>query len=129
MADPARLTHILDGGTAGLHPSAAYILRKQIEEADIVVIGKTDLLTSSDIEALEARVVRAYPGVTVSAVSAKTGDGLDTWLGELQRHAAVGQRLADVDYDVYAEGEAVLGWLNATVTLRGEPPTVLPSLT
>jgi hypothetical protein len=32
-----------------------------------------------------------------------------------------GQRIAEVDYDVYAEGEAVLGWLNATITLRGEP--------
>ncbi|HVN79638.1 MAG TPA: hypothetical protein VMW38_11625 [Terriglobia bacterium] len=28
---------------------------------------------------------------------------------------------AEVDYDVYAEGEAVLGWLNATITLRGKP--------
>jgi hypothetical protein len=28
--------------------------------------------------------------------------------------------LADVDYDVYAEGEAVLGWLNATFELCGD---------
>jgi hypothetical protein len=32
-----------------------------------------------------------------------------------------GQRLAQVDYDIYAEGEAVLGWLNAAIALRGEP--------
>ena len=31
MTDPERLRDILAGGTAGLHPSSAYIFRKQIE--------------------------------------------------------------------------------------------------
>ena len=30
-----------------------------------------------------------------------------------------GKRLVEVDYDVYAEGEAVLGWLNTTIELSG----------
>lgn len=121
MADPVRLTDILEGGTAGLHPSAAYIFRKQIEEADIIVISKTDLLTPSELDALKTRVKQVFPGSAVSAVSAKTGEGLDAWLDEVMRSSDAGQRLAEVDYDVYAEGEAVLGWLNAIVTLRGEP--------
>jgi hypothetical protein len=37
------------------------------------------------------------------------------------RRSDSGQRLAEVDYDVYAEGEAVLGWLNATIKLNGDP--------
>lgn len=28
---------------------------------------------------------------------------------------------ARLDYDIYAKGEAVLGWLNATVQVRGDP--------
>jgi hypothetical protein len=28
----------------------------------------------------------------------------------------------DIDYEVYAEGEALLGWLNATVQVRGAAP-------
>jgi hypothetical protein len=28
----------------------------------------------------------------------------------------------EVDYELYAEGEALLGWLNATVQVRGTPP-------
>ena len=28
----------------------------------------------------------------------------------------------DVDYDTYAEGEALLGWLNATVRVRSAAP-------
>ncbi|NQT20011.1 MAG: cobalamin synthesis protein P47K, partial [Planctomycetes bacterium] len=106
--------------TAGLHPSAAYIFRKQIEEADIVVVSKTDRLTSSDLAALKARVAQAYPTADVFTLSAKTGEGLDAWLDVVTTRSDAGQHLAEVDYDVYAEGEAVLGWLNASFTLSGE---------
>jgi len=120
MADPLRLSDILDGGTAGLHPSAAYIFRKQLEEADLVLISKSDLLTSGELQVLKSRLVQAYPGVEVSIVSAKTGDGIDPWLDTVSKQSESGRRIAEVDYDIYAEGEAVLGWLNATITLRGE---------
>ncbi|MCX6236870.1 MAG: hypothetical protein NTY07_04805 [Bacteroidia bacterium] len=53
-------------------------------------------------------------------ISAKTGDGIDEWLKEVLNRTDAGQRLAEVDYDIYAEGEAVLGWLNSTIELSGE---------
>ena len=121
MMDPARLKVILDGGTADLHPSAAYIYRKQMEEADIAVISKADLLCSGDLGVLEARMAALYPGTTVCAVSAKEGTGIDAWLDKVMTGTNAGCRIAEVDYDVYAEGEAVLGWLNTTVMLRGRP--------
>ena len=119
MADPVRLSNILDGGTAGLHPSAAYIFRKQLEEADLVVISKSDLLTVDDMESLKSRLAQTYPGLEITTVSAKTGNGLDAWLDAVTTRSEPGRRIAEVDYDIYAEGEAVLGWLNATLTLRG----------
>ena len=45
LVDPERLKAMLEGGTSGLHASAAYIVEKQLEEADIIVITKTDLLS------------------------------------------------------------------------------------
>jgi Ni2+-binding GTPase involved in maturation of urease and hydrogenase len=122
MADPARLNDILNGGTAGLHPSAAYIFRKQLEEADIIVISKSDLLPATELAALQTRVKNLFPAADVWALSAKTGAGLAEWVEAVMTRSDTGQHLADVDYDVYAEGEAVLGWLNATLALRA--PTV-----
>lgn len=119
--DPLRLADILDGGTAGLHPRAVYIFRKQIEEADIALISKTDLLPAAKLERLKAQLSQAYPAVAISTVSAKTGAGLDAWMDEVTKSSDAGQRIVEVDYDVYAEGEAVLGWLNATIALHGEP--------
>jgi len=121
MADPERLTDIMNGGTAGLHTSAAYIFRKQLEESDIILISKTDLLEPIDLAVLKEKVKLNFPDADIMTVSAITGDGIDEWLKEVLHRTDSGQRLAEVDYDIYAEGEAVLGWLNSTIELSGEP--------
>ena len=48
------------------------------------------------------------------------GAGIDDWLDEVIRHDDAGNKFAEVDYDVYAHGEAVLGRLNGTVELQGK---------
>jgi hypothetical protein len=54
------------------------------------------------------------------AVSAKTGEGIDEWLKEVLHRTDAGKHITEVDYDIYAEGEAVLGWLNTTIEISGE---------
>jgi G3E family GTPase len=120
MADPLQLADILNGGTAGLHPSAAYIFQKQIEESDIIVISKSDLQDPSDLTMLKEIVKMRYPESDVMAVSAKTGEGIDEWLKEVLHRTDAGKHITEVDYDIYAEGEAVLGWLNTTIEISGE---------
>ncbi|MGI6566755.1 MAG: GTP-binding protein [Limnochordia bacterium] len=119
LVDPKRLLGILDGGSTDLHPSAVYIIRKQVEEADIIAITKTDLLTPEEVGDLKMRTAKRWPNTTVLAISSKTGDGLDKWLSEVTSRTDAGTNLLEIDYDTYAEGEAVLGWLNATLDLKG----------
>lgn len=121
MADPMRLNDILEGGSAGLHPSAAYIYYKQLEESDIILISKSDLLARKKLDKLKERIKLNFPDSEVMAVSAKTGEGIDEWLEEVMHRTDSCQRLVNVDYDIYAEGEAILGWLNCTIMLNGEP--------
>ena len=120
MADPVHLTDILNGGNAGLHTSAAYIFRKQLEESDIILISKSDLLGTADLTALKEKLKLCYPDADVMTVSAVTGEGIDEWVKEVLNRTDAGQRIVEVDYDTYAEGEAVLGWLNSTIELNGE---------
>ncbi|NQU53403.1 MAG: cobalamin synthesis protein P47K [Bacteroidetes bacterium] len=120
LADPIRLADILDGRTAGLHASAAYIFKKQLEESDIILITKKDLLEQDELELLLAKVKLNYPDSEVLSISAKTGKGIDEWLKLIQSKTRTGQRIVEVDYDTYAEGEAVLGWLNSSISLKGE---------
>lgn len=120
LADPARLNSILAGENAGLHPDAAYIYRKQLEESDIILINKSDLLNEEQLENLKQRTAQTFPSATILAVSAMKGTGIDEWLSQVTTRSDAGKRLVEMDYDIYANGEAVLGWLNGTVLLRGE---------
>jgi Ni2+-binding GTPase involved in maturation of urease and hydrogenase len=120
LVDPFRLADILDGGNAGLHPSAAYIFRKQMEESDILLITKTDLLSQEELNQLEEKVKFHFPDHEVLAISSKTGNGVNEWINKVLKSTESGSRIIEVDYDRYAEGEALLGWLNSTLSLKGE---------
>jgi G3E family GTPase len=119
LIDPRQLSDILDHRPTELHPSALYIIRKQLEEADIIVITKTDLLKPAELAELQKRAAEEWPWATVCCLSVKAGTGLEDWWTKVTEQTQAGRRLAKVDYDTYAEGEAVLGWLNATVELQG----------
>jgi Ni2+-binding GTPase involved in maturation of urease and hydrogenase len=120
LIDPARLKTILDGGSDNLHPSAAYIIRKQLEESDIIAITKTDLYSADEIVRLSAALKQNYPDCDIRAISAKTGEGVPEWYREVLSRTDAGKHIPEVDYDIYAEGEAVLGWLNCAATLSGK---------
>ncbi|MDH6358494.1 GTP-binding protein [Parabacteroides sp. PF5-9] len=120
LADPVRLEAILNGENGGLHPDAAYIYRKQLEESDIIVINKTDLLHAEELDRLKQQTAKTFPTATLFTVSALSGAGIEAWIKEVTTATEAGKRLVDMDYDIYANGEAVLGWLNGTLVLRGE---------
>jgi len=99
---------------AGFSPKAAYIFRKQLEEADAIVINRIDELRPADIAELAELVAKEYPGVPLLRLSAKTGNGFEALTEALDQQGAFGRKILTIDYDTYAEGEAELGWLNAS---------------
>ncbi|MBZ4187331.1 GTP-binding protein [Niabella beijingensis] len=119
LADPEKLEQILDGGDAGMHPSAAYIYRKQLEESDLILVSKTDTVTPERLLVLTEKVKLMFPDQKVLGISTQSGEGVEEWLDYVLESAVSGSRIVEVDYAVYAEGEAILGWLNAAVLLQG----------
>ncbi|MCC6419116.1 MAG: cobalamin biosynthesis protein P47K [Gemmataceae bacterium] len=113
---------------AGFSPKAAYIFRKQLEEADAVLINRADELTQAAAAELTHLVAERYPGVPVLRVSAKTGQGFDAVTAFLDQQGQFGRRILDIDYDVYAEGEAELGWLNSSVRVKAAASFALDQL-
>jgi G3E family GTPase len=121
LIDPLRLRDVLGRAPLGtLHPSARYILRKQLEEADLIVLNKADQIPATELDTLAQELRNQFPGTPQLRMSALRGEGIPEWLDLMEQRAPVGQKIADVDYDTYAEGEAVLGWLNATATLSSK---------
>jgi G3E family GTPase len=103
---------------SGFSPKAAYIFRKQLEEADAVVINRIDELTPAAVEELASLVTSQHPGVPVLRLSARTGQGFEALTELLDQQGPFGRRILDIDYDVYAEGEAELGWLNSSAHVQ-----------
>jgi G3E family GTPase len=116
LVDPIRAQRVLGLAEGGNFSSkVTYIYRKQLEEADEIVVNKSDLLEPEALAALMEALAREFPLARVRHVSCRTGEGLEDWFAALEHGTHAGRATMEVDYDVYAEGEALLGWLNATV--------------
>ncbi len=123
LVDPIRALRVfgVEGG-GSFSPKVLYIYRKQIEEADLVVISKCDLVDAARMAALREAIHAAYPGKEILAVSARDGTGLEPWFARLTSGEQSARIAMDVDYQTYADGEALLGWLNCTVQLAAAQP-------
>jgi len=68
--------------------------------ATLMVLNKTDLLPhlDFDVAACEANARRVNPDIEILHVSARTGEGMDTWLGwiKARRNAILSRRIAAV---------------------------------
>lgn len=117
LADPHRLRRILTGSAKSTRRGPDYIFMKQLEEADLILIGKADLLDRDGRRSLRRLVADSFPGVSIRTVSARSGTGISGWLDTMLAGISAGNRIAEVDYDVYAKGEAALGWLNADLSM------------
>jgi len=123
LVDPIRALRVL-----GLEPGGSfsekvlYIYHKQLEEADLIVISKCDLLDRPRLDALRAALAARFPHKEILAVSARAGTNLDTWFEKITRAEQDAGQTMEMDYAVYADGEALLGWLNCTVELSAKTP-------
>jgi G3E family GTPase len=120
LVDPVRALRVLGlAEGAAFSEKVRYIYRKQLEEADVIVINKMDLLDRTRADRLREALTDQFPRAEQFEVSARDGTGLDPWFARISTGSQSGQRAMQIDYDDYAEGEALLGWLNATLELQG----------
>lgn len=123
LVDPIRALRIL-----GLEPGGKfsdkvlYIYRKQLEEADIIVINKCDLLDARRRESLRRALGEQFPRAEIFECSARDGTGLDAWFERILTAEQDARVTMDVDYAIYGAGEALLGWLNAAMTITAPAP-------
>jgi G3E family GTPase len=118
LVDPVRALRIFGLESGGsFSEKVIYIYNKQLEEADLVVISKCDLLDEARLAALRGAIARKFPRKEIVAVSPRNGTNLDAWFEKITSEEQAAGKAMNVDYTVYADGEALLGWLNCTVRL------------
>src|SRR6056297_3072144 len=118
---PSHGMRILTGqGRGGFSPKAEYIFLKQLEESELIIINRIDELPAEQIAILREAIEQRFPGRRIVLASAKTGQNLDEVYEALLQTAPQRDTTMQVDYDVYADGEAELGWLNARARLTSQ---------
>ncbi len=102
----------------------AYIYLKQLEEAELLVVNKLDLLKQPQQEKLLARLALDWPEKRMLSISARSGEGCEAWLDLLLGEETQPKTLMEVDYERYAVGEALMGWFNAKLRVEVTGKTV-----
>jgi G3E family GTPase len=121
LVDPVRARRVFGLDAGGTFSSKViYIFKKQLEEADIIVISKSDLLEEAQLAELRDLLAVQFPKSKVIFASSRQATGLNAWFDQIMSDEQGDRSPMVLDYDVYADGEALLGWLNATVTLKAE---------
>jgi G3E family GTPase len=123
LVDPIRALRIL-----GVEPGKAfsskvrYVYEKQLEEAELIVVNKSDLLSDARRSALEDALRASYPQAAILSASARRGTGLDTWFSRVLSAESDSRPAPGLDYELYADGENLLGWVNATFRVKAASP-------
>ncbi len=123
LLDPHRAARML-GLQSGrvFSDKVRYVYEKQLEEAHVLVVNKKDELAPGLEDDLLGALAARYPAARRFCVSARDGVGLDPWFDAIESEELPSGPAIDVDYDRYAEGEALLGWLNATIRVAADAP-------
>jgi Ni2+-binding GTPase involved in maturation of urease and hydrogenase len=118
MVDPIRAGRILGLETGqSFSKKVIYIYRKQLEEAEVILVNKTDLLTEAKLNALLAALRNEFPAAKVMPICARTDSGFEEWIAYIEQSLPRTLGTMEIDYDTYAQGEALLGWLNCTAQI------------
>ena len=85
LVDPVRAARVLGLESGGnFSGKVVYIYKKQLEEADLLVINKLDLLNPERAEQLRIALAMQFPHAEILTVSAREGTDLDRWFSKLE---------------------------------------------
>lgn len=121
FVDSILLLSFLKGENSSFTDEIAYIFEKQIEEANILVVNKADLLSTEELSELYALIQTKLPHKTSLFQNSHNKESVEKWLNLIENYSTIQNKQAlDIDYNIYGKGEADLAWLDEEVEIKGE---------
>lgn len=102
----------------GFSDDVNYIYRKQLEEAEIIVINKVDLMPEERRARLRSKLAVEFPEARLLEIGSREGTNLEPLFQALTTETGATRRVMEVDYARYGVGEARLGWVNGRYEVR-----------
>jgi G3E family GTPase len=118
FADAELLCALTENRISFLDESVRYIYKKQLEETDLLIINKTDLITGEQLTTLSDIIKTEFSGKIILHQNSLEEDSISKWLSNVNQFAGTSKRASlDIDYDRYSQGEAKLAWLDKNLII------------
>lgn len=123
FAEAALLYDFLQNNHSPFSANIAYIYAKQIEEAEILIVNKTDLISTEILEILKRLVALKFPEKAVLFQNSLDRESVVKWLNILDQPSGetIRERNSlDIDYQRYGTGEAELAWFDQEIEISSD---------
>ena len=125
FADAELVSSLMFGRASFISEEIQYLYKKQLMEADLLIMNKTDLLMESQRLALQQRLRHEYPSKKILCQDSRNSDHIEEWLKNLRDWKTNGARQSlELEYDQYAKGEMQLSWLDYRVDIQSSKEPV-----
>ena len=119
LVDPERIKLLLpDGDDINLPEEIKYLMQLQLEEADLIVLNKIDLIDDAEIERDVNFLKEACPDIPVMKISALTGEGVPELCEYLETHETLLKNFSVRDNEQFQEAEKTLTWYNRRMFIK-----------
>jgi len=122
FADIRLLIRFLQNEKDIFYDNVNYIYEKQLEEADIIVVNKTDLLTAQQLTKAKLLIEAACGEKIILYQNSYSAENIERWISlmcyEFNNDSA--RPTLEIDYDIYGAGEAELAWLDEEIGIVSE---------
>jgi len=116
--DAELLTAVLENKASFISESVRYIYKKQIEEAEVLIINKTDRITAAQQLVLRDILANEYPASQLLFQNSLDANSSNTWINLIKGDDQPSDRRSpEIDYEIYGKGEAGLAWVDKSLTL------------
>lgn len=118
FVDSQLLLMFLKGKALPFSLETNYIWEKQLEEAEIIIVNKIDLLSESDLGILKLLTKEFFPSKHLLFQNSIEKDSINKWIEIISKPQAIKEhKIIEVDYNKYALGEANLAWLDEEIEI------------
>ena len=117
FTDARLLIQFLKNEKGIFYDNVNYIYKKQLEEADIIVINKIDLLNDEQLALAKELIAAEYGDKIIHYQNSLSGESVVQWIQLITDnfHNQSLRSTPEINYDMYGAGEAELAWLDEEI--------------
>ncbi len=128
FADGPVLLSSLEDRSSFITEDVQYLYKKQLEEAGILIVNKSDTLTEAEMNKIKIILESEYPEKKLLFQDSRDETAIKKWLNVINENSSnTTIRSLDIDYKKYADGEAALAWLDACVNIHSKGKAITKS--